>query len=107
MVDQEVAKVSKDDVRRALKRRKMMVEVWKSLGEEAAEFLTGLFHRISASEKVPEERRRSELVIENSFSEGEKSTRSNSNFSLLIKNYIRETILLKPLRYSHFFYYYY
>lgn len=53
-MDQEVAKISKDEVRRALKRMKsgkalgpddIPVEVWKCLGEVAVEFLTGLFNR--------------------------------------------------------------
>ena len=71
VVDQEVAMVSKDEVRRALKRMKrgkalgpddIPVEVWKCLGEVAVEFLTGLFNRILDGEKMPEEWRRSVLV---------------------------------------------
>ena len=71
VVDQEVAKISKDEVRRALKRMKsgkalgpddIPVEVWKCLGEVAVEFLTGLFNRILDGEKMPEEWRRSVLV---------------------------------------------
>ncbi|XP_051806753.1 uncharacterized protein LOC127534762 [Acanthochromis polyacanthus] len=71
VVDQEVAKISKDEVRRALKRMKsgkalgpddIPVEVWKCLGEIAVEFLTGLFNRILDSEKMSEEWRRSVLV---------------------------------------------
>ena len=70
-VDQDVAKISQDEVRRALKRMKsgkavgpddIPVEVWKCLGEVAVEFLTGLFNRILDSEKMPEEWRRSVLV---------------------------------------------
>ncbi|KAK3535526.1 hypothetical protein QTP70_016797 [Hemibagrus guttatus] len=34
------------------------VEVWKCLGEAAAEFLTGLFNRVLESERMPEEWRR-------------------------------------------------
>ncbi|XP_061541504.1 uncharacterized protein LOC133407527, partial [Phycodurus eques] len=38
------------------------VEVWKHLGEVAVEFLTSLFNRILAHEKMPEEWRKSVLV---------------------------------------------
>ena len=71
VVDQEIAKISKDEVRKALKRMKsgkalgpddIPVEVWKCLGEAAVEFLTRLFNRILDSEKMPEEWRRSVLV---------------------------------------------
>lgn len=70
-VDQELATISKDEVRRALKRMKsgkalgpdgIPVEAWKCLGEVAVQFLTGLFNRILDSEKMPEEWRRSVLV---------------------------------------------
>uniref|UniRef100_A0A096M6T7 Reverse transcriptase domain-containing protein n=1 Tax=Poecilia formosa TaxID=48698 RepID=A0A096M6T7_POEFO len=70
-VDQEVAKISKDEVRKALKRMKsgkavgpddIPVEVWKCLGEPAVEVLTRLFDEILESERMPEEWRRSELV---------------------------------------------
>jgi exonuclease III len=70
-VDQEVETISKDEVRRALKRMKsgkalgpddIPVEVWKCLGEVAIEYLTGLFNRILDGEKMPEEWRRSVLV---------------------------------------------
>lgn len=55
VVDQEVAKISQDEVMRALKRMKsgkavgpddIPVEAWKCLGKMAVEFLTGLFHLI-------------------------------------------------------------
>ncbi|KAK3574678.1 hypothetical protein QTP86_012451 [Hemibagrus guttatus] len=39
------------------------VEVWKCLGEAAVEFLTSLFNRVLESEKMPEEWRRSVLVL--------------------------------------------
>ncbi|KAF7649500.1 hypothetical protein LDENG_00140040, partial [Lucifuga dentata] len=71
VVNQEVAKISKDEVRRSLKRMKsgkavgpddIPVEVWKCLGEVAVEFLTRLFNEILESERMPEEWRRSVLV---------------------------------------------
>ncbi|GLD48595.1 uncharacterized protein AKAME5_000254900 [Lates japonicus] len=64
IVDQEVAKISKGEVRRALKRMKsgkavdpddIPVEVWKCLGEVAVEFLTRTFNKILESERMPEE----------------------------------------------------
>ncbi|KAK3556231.1 hypothetical protein QTP70_006934 [Hemibagrus guttatus] len=39
------------------------VEVWKCLGEAAVEFLTSLFNRVLESERMPEEWRRSVLVL--------------------------------------------
>ncbi|KAK3511554.1 hypothetical protein QTP70_009660 [Hemibagrus guttatus] len=41
----------------------ILVEVWKCLGEAAVEFLTSLFNRVLESEKMPEEWRRSVLVM--------------------------------------------
>ncbi|KAK3575126.1 hypothetical protein QTP86_020810, partial [Hemibagrus guttatus] len=70
-VEQKVAKIRKDEVRKALKRMKsgkavgpddIPVEVWKCLGEAAVEFLTSLFNRVLESERMPEEWRRSVLV---------------------------------------------
>ncbi|KAK3543950.1 hypothetical protein QTP70_031858, partial [Hemibagrus guttatus] len=70
-VEQKVDKIRKDEVRKALKRMKsgkavgpddIPVEVWKSLGEAAVEFLTSLFNRVLESERMPEEWRRSVLV---------------------------------------------
>ncbi|KAK3524375.1 hypothetical protein QTP70_028018, partial [Hemibagrus guttatus] len=70
-VEQEVDKIGKDEVRKALKRMKsgkavgpddIPVEVWKCLGEAAVEFLTSLFNRVLESERMPEEWRRSVLV---------------------------------------------
>ncbi|KAK3513451.1 hypothetical protein QTP70_015450, partial [Hemibagrus guttatus] len=58
-VEQEVDKIKKDDVRKALKRMKsgnavgpdnITVEVWKCLGEAAVEFLTSLFNRVLESQ---------------------------------------------------------
>ncbi|KAK3547692.1 hypothetical protein QTP86_026941, partial [Hemibagrus guttatus] len=54
-VEQEVDKIRKDEVRKALKKMKsgkavgpddIPVEVWKCLGEAAVEFLTSLFNRV-------------------------------------------------------------
>ncbi|KAK3534572.1 hypothetical protein QTP86_016661 [Hemibagrus guttatus] len=68
-VQQEVDKIRKDEVRKALKRMKsgkavgpddIPVEVWKCLGEAAVEFLTSLFNRVlenleKAYDRVPRE----------------------------------------------------
>ncbi|KAK3540907.1 hypothetical protein QTP86_004171 [Hemibagrus guttatus] len=71
-VEQKVDKIRKDVVRKALKRMKsgkavgpddIPVEVWKCLGEAAVEFLTSLFNRVLESERMPEEWRRSVLVL--------------------------------------------
>ncbi|KAK3552494.1 hypothetical protein QTP86_012152 [Hemibagrus guttatus] len=71
-VEQKVDKIRKDEVRKALKRMKsgkavgpddILVEVWKCLGEAAVEFLTSLFNRVLESERMPEEWRRSVLVL--------------------------------------------
>ncbi|KAK3526680.1 hypothetical protein QTP70_031470, partial [Hemibagrus guttatus] len=70
-VEQNVDKIRKDEVRKALKRMKsgkavgpddIPVEVWKCLGEAAVEFLANLFNRVLESERMPEEWRRSVLV---------------------------------------------
>ena len=64
IVDQKVAKTSKAEVRRELKRMKsgktlgpdeIPVDVWKCLGEVAVEFLTRKFNKILESERMPEE----------------------------------------------------
>ncbi|XP_061661528.1 uncharacterized protein LOC133492816 [Syngnathoides biaculeatus] len=69
--DHEVAMITKGEVRKALQRMKngkavgpddIQLEVWKQFGEMAVEFLTNLFNRILAEEKVPEEWRKSVLV---------------------------------------------
>ncbi|KAK3574281.1 hypothetical protein QTP86_004366 [Hemibagrus guttatus] len=68
-VEQNVDKIRKDEVRKALKRMKsgkavgpddIPVEVWKCLGEAAVEFLTSLFNRVlknleNAYDRVPRE----------------------------------------------------
>ncbi|KAK3550288.1 hypothetical protein QTP86_023820, partial [Hemibagrus guttatus] len=71
-VEQKVDKIRKDDVRKALKRMKsgkavgpddIPVEVWKCLGQAAVEFLTSLFNRVLESDRMPEEWRRSVLLL--------------------------------------------
>ncbi|KAK3535401.1 hypothetical protein QTP70_013113, partial [Hemibagrus guttatus] len=68
-VEQEVDKIRKDEVRKALKRMKsgkavgpddIPVEVWKCLGEAAVKFLASLFNRVlenleKAYDRVPRE----------------------------------------------------
>ncbi|KAK3525233.1 hypothetical protein QTP86_024950, partial [Hemibagrus guttatus] len=70
-VEQNVDKIRKDEVRKALKRMKsgkavgpdnIPVEVWKCLGEAAVEFLTSLFNRVLENlEKVYDRVPREEL----------------------------------------------
>ncbi|KAI5102764.1 gastrula zinc finger protein XlCGF28.1-like, partial [Silurus meridionalis] len=64
--------ISKEEVRAAIKRMKngksvgpddIPVEAWRCLGEKAVEFLTRLFNKILEGEKMPEEWRRSVLVL--------------------------------------------
>ncbi|KAK3568499.1 hypothetical protein QTP86_008605 [Hemibagrus guttatus] len=71
-VEQKVDKLRKDEVRKALKRMDsgkavgpddIPVEVWKCLGEAEVEFVTSLFNRVLESERMPEEWRRSVLVL--------------------------------------------
>ncbi|KAI5089302.1 histone H4 transcription factor [Silurus meridionalis] len=71
MVKQDVDKISKEEVRAAIKRMKIgksvgpddiPVEAWRCLGEMAVGFLTRLFNRILEGEKMPEEWRKSVLV---------------------------------------------
>ena len=71
-MNQEVAKVSKAEVKRALKRVKngksvglddIPVEVWKCLREVAVEFLTKTFNKILESERMSGEWRRSVMVL--------------------------------------------
>ncbi|KAI5628469.1 receptor tyrosine-protein kinase erbB-3 precursor [Silurus asotus] len=71
LVKQDVDRISKEEVRAAIKRMKsgksvgpddIPVEAWRCLGEMAVEFLTRLFNRILEGEKMPEEWRRSVLV---------------------------------------------
>ncbi|KAG2455321.1 RTJK polymerase, partial [Polypterus senegalus] len=71
IVNQEVQRISKEEVRTAMKRMKngkaigpddIPMEAWRCLGEMAMEFLTRLFNGILESERMPEEWRRSVLV---------------------------------------------
>ncbi|KAI5098774.1 hypothetical protein C0J45_10913 [Silurus meridionalis] len=71
MVKQEVDRISKEEVRAAIKRMKsgksvgpddIPVEAWRCLGEMEVKFLTKLFNKILEGEKMPEEWRRSVLV---------------------------------------------
>uniref|UniRef100_A0AAR2LU20 Reverse transcriptase domain-containing protein n=1 Tax=Pygocentrus nattereri TaxID=42514 RepID=A0AAR2LU20_PYGNA len=71
IVDQEVQRISKVEVRAALKRMKngkavgpddIPVEVWRCLGEKAVDFLTRFFNKILESERMPDEWRSSVLV---------------------------------------------
>ncbi|KAI5606596.1 hypothetical protein C0J50_2095 [Silurus asotus] len=71
LVKQDVDRISKEEVRAAIKRMKngksvgpddIPVKAWRCLGEMAVEFLTRLFNRILEGERMPEEWRRSVLV---------------------------------------------
>ncbi|KAI5106486.1 hypothetical protein C0J45_4183, partial [Silurus meridionalis] len=71
LVKQDVDRISKEEVRAAIKRMKngksvgpddIPVEAWRCLGEMAVEFLNRLFNRILEGERMPEEWRRSVLV---------------------------------------------
>ena len=72
VVDQEVAKISEAEVRRALKRMKrekadgpddILVEVWKCLGEVAVKFLTRTFKKTLDTERMLEEWRSVPVLI--------------------------------------------
>ena len=71
MVNEEVRKISSEEVRTAIKKIKsgkavgpdgIPAEVWKCLGTIGVEYLTRLFNKILDSEQMPEEWRRSMLV---------------------------------------------
>ncbi|MBN3291136.1 RTXE polymerase, partial [Polypterus senegalus] len=71
IVNQEVHRISKEEVRTAMKRMKngkavgpddIPMEAWRCLGEMAVAFLNRLFNGILESERMPEEWRRSILV---------------------------------------------
>ncbi|XP_051786647.1 uncharacterized protein LOC127528918 [Erpetoichthys calabaricus] len=71
IMNQEVQRISKEEVRTAMKRMKngkavglddIPVEAWRCLGEMAMEILTRLFNGILESERMSEEWRRSVLV---------------------------------------------
>ncbi|KAF7693224.1 hypothetical protein HF521_008540 [Silurus meridionalis] len=70
LVKQEVDRISKEEVKAAIKRMKIAksvgpddipVEAWRCLGEMSVEVLTRLFNRILEGEKMPGEWRRSVL----------------------------------------------
>ncbi|KAI5102400.1 hypothetical protein C0J45_7752 [Silurus meridionalis] len=72
MVKQEVDRISKEEVREEIKRMEsgksvgpddITVEAWRCLGEMATEFLTRLFNKNLEGERMPEEWRRSVLVL--------------------------------------------
>ena len=71
VVNEEVICVSREEVKNALRRMKkgkaveldeLPVEVWKCKGKMGIKFLTRLFNRLSMSERMPEEWRRSVLI---------------------------------------------
>lgn len=62
-MEQEEAKISKNEVRKALKRMRrgkavgpdnISVEAWRRLGEVVVEFLIRFFNKILESERMPE-----------------------------------------------------
>ena len=70
-VNKEVKQITKEEVRRALKRMKVgkavgpdiiPIEAWIGLGEIAVDFLTTVFNKILESEKMPDEWKNSVLV---------------------------------------------
>ena len=70
-VEKEVNRISKWEVKKALKRMKngkavgpddIPVEAWKCLGEKAVNFLTSLFNDILEKEEMPDEWRRSVMI---------------------------------------------
>ncbi|KAG2463798.1 RTJK polymerase, partial [Polypterus senegalus] len=72
IMNQEVQHISKEEVRIAMKTMKngkvvdpddIPVIAWRCLGEMAVEFLTRLFNAILESGRIPEEWRRSVLVL--------------------------------------------
>ncbi|KAI5085121.1 NACHT, LRR and PYD domains-containing protein 12 isoform X3 [Silurus meridionalis] len=65
LVKQDVDRISKEEVRAAIRRMKsddIPVEAWRCLGEMGVEFLTRLFNKILEGGRMPEEWRRSVLV---------------------------------------------
>ena len=72
VVNEKVNCVSREEVKNALRRMKkskvvgldeLPVEVWKCMGEMGIEFLTRLFNRLLMGERMPEEWRRSVLIL--------------------------------------------
>ena len=71
VVNKEVNCISREEVKKALRRMKkgkavgpheLPVEVWKCMGKMGIKFLTGLFKRLLMGERMPEEWRRSVLI---------------------------------------------
>ena len=71
VVKEEVNFVSREEVKKALRRIKkdkavgpdeLPVKVWKCMGEMGIKFLTRLFNRLLMGERMPEEWRRSVLI---------------------------------------------
>ena len=71
VVNEEVNRVSREEVKNALRRMKkgkavgrdeLPVEVWKCMRKMAIEFLTRLFNEILMGERMPEEWRKSVVI---------------------------------------------
>ena len=71
IVDEEVQEISREEVRRAMRKMKsgkavgtdcIPVEAWRSLGEMAVELFTRVFNQILEGERMPDEWRKSILV---------------------------------------------
>ena len=71
VVNEEVNCVSREEVKKALRRMEkskavepddLPEEVWKCVGEMDIKFLTRLFNKLLLSERIPEEWRRSVLI---------------------------------------------
>ena len=72
MVNKEVNCISREEVKNALRKMKksevagpneLPVEVWKCMGKMGIEFLTRLFNRLLMGEQMPEEWKRSVLIL--------------------------------------------
>ena len=59
---EEVECTEKDEKRQSDRPDELPVEVWKCMGEMRIKFLTRLFNRLLAGERMPEEWRRSVLI---------------------------------------------
>ena len=72
MVNEEVNCVSREEVKNTVRRMKndkaagpdeLPVKVWKCMGKMGIEFLTRLFNRLLMGERMPEEWKRSVLIL--------------------------------------------
>ena len=106
IVNLEVERISKEEVRENMKRMKngkavgpddIPVEVWKCLGESALEFLTKLYNRTMESESMSEEWRDS-VLIPIFKNKGDVQTRSNYRGIKLISQTMREIVVERRLR---------